>query len=327
MVCNLSRNFAAALPAVLLSVAISAQAQTFPTKPIRLLVPFVPGGNVDLIARMIAPKASEALAQQILVDNRGGAGGVVGTEIVARAAPDGYNLLLVGSGHVMNPAMVRKLPYDSIRDFAPVAMVAEVPTTLVVHPSLPAKNVRELIALAKARPGELNYSTAGRGTNGHLAGELLNSMAGIKLEHVPYKGAAPALIDLLAGHVHMQFTSMPTILPYVRTAKLRMLAQTGSKRSPAAPNVPTMEESGLPGFVVSSVYSVLAPAGTPRAVVDRLQEAFKKAVANTDVRTSLAAQGADPIGSTPDELAAFNATEIQKWIKVARTAGIQPESF
>jgi len=175
---------------VLFIAALTTHAQNFPTKPVRLMVPFVPGGNVDLIARTIAPKMSEALGQQVVVDNRGGAGGIIGTEIIAKAAPDGYNILLVGSGHVMNPAMVKKLPYDSVKDFAPIALVADVPTTLVVHPSLPARNVKELIALAKTRPGQLNYSTAGRGTNGHLAGELLNYMAHIKIEHIAYKGAA-----------------------------------------------------------------------------------------------------------------------------------------
>ena len=317
------------LTAVLLSLITAplalAQPASYPTKPVRIIVPFVAGGNVDLVARSIAPKMSEALGQQVLVDNRGGAGGIIGTDVVAKAAPDGYTLLLVASGHVMNPAMVRKLPYDSIRDFTGISLVAEVPTTLVVHPSLPTRNVKDLIALAKARPGELNYSTAGRGTNGHLAGELLNSMAGIKIEHVAYKGAAPALVDLLAGHVHMQFTSMPAVIHYVRSGKLRMLAQTGEKRSPAARDVPTMEESGLRGFIVSTGYGLLAPANTPRAVVERVNDAVKKALANQDVSTRLSGQGADPIGSTPEALEAFNKAEIPKWIKVVKAAGIQPE--
>ena len=310
---------------VLFIPALTSHAQNFPTKPVRLMVPFVPGGNVDLIARTIAPKMSEALGQQVIVDNRGGAGGIIGTELIAKAVPDGYNILLVGSGHVMNPAMVKKLPYDSVKDFAPIALVADVPTTLVVHPSLPARNVKELIALAKTRPGQLNYSTAGRGTNGHLAGELLNYMAHIKIEHIAYKGAAPALVDLLAGQVHMQFTSMPTVIHYVRAGRLRMLAQTGARRSPAAPDIPTMQESGLPGFVVSTGYALLAPADTPRPVIDRINNALKSALANSDVRTNLAGQGADPIASTPDELAAFNKAEIEKWTKVVRAAGIQAE--
>ncbi len=306
-------------------LAAGAQAQTFPSKPVRVVVPFAPGGNVEFVVRTIAPRMGERLGQQVIVDHRAGAGGAIGTEIVARAPADGYALLFVGSAHVINPAMIKSLPYDTIRDFTPIGIAVDVPTTLVVHPSLPVKNVKELIAFAKARPGQLNYATAGRGTNGHLAGELLNSMAGLKLEHIAYKGAAPALIDLLAGHVHMEFTAMPFVVPYVRANRLRMLAQTGEKRSPAAPDVPTMQEAGLRGFLVSTSYGFLAPAGTPRPVIDRVSDALKYSAGLPEVRNALSKGGADPVGGTPEEFDAFIKSEIPKWVKVAKQAGITPD--
>jgi len=311
----------------LLFVATGAgvQAQTFPTKLIRVVVPFAPGGNVEFVVRTIAPKMAERLGQQLIIDHRPGAGGAIGTEIVARAPADGYTLLFVGSAHVINPAMIKSLPYDTIRDFTPIGIAVDVPTTLVVHPSLPVKNVKELIAFARARPGQLNYATAGRGTNGHLAGELLNSMTGLNLEHIAYKGAAPALIDLLAGHVHMEFTAMPFVVPYVRANRLRMLAQTGQKRSPAAADVPTMQEAGLPGFLVSTSYGFVAPAGTPRPVIDRVSDSLKFSLAQPDVRSALSKGGADPVGGTPEEFDAFIKSEIPKWIKVAKQAGITPD--
>jgi tripartite-type tricarboxylate transporter receptor subunit TctC len=303
----------------------TVQAQSYPTKPVRVVVPFAPGGNVEFVVRSIAPRMSDRLGQQLIIDNRPGAGGAIGTEIVAKAPPDGYTLLFVGSAHVINPAMIKSLPYDTVRDFAPIGIAVEVPTTLVVHPSLPVKSVKELIAFARARPGQLNYATAGRGTNGHLAGELLNSMAGLNLEHIAYKGAAPALIDLLAGHVHMEFTAMPFVVPYVRANRLRMLAQTGERRSPAAPDVPTMQEAGLPGFVVATSYGFLAPANTPRPIIDRVSGALKASIALPEVRSALSNGGADPVGGTPEEFDAFIRSEIPKWIKVAKQAGITPE--
>jgi len=318
-------------PATLIAVALSALvpaaalAQTWPAKPVRMIVPFPPGGNTDIIARIVAPRMGENLGQQIIIDNRGGAGSTIGTELAARSPADGYTLLMVSAAHVINPAMVKKLPYDSIRDFAPITMVADVPTAFVVHPSLPVKTVKEFIALAKARPGQINYSTSGRGTVGHLSAELLASMTKIKLEHVAYKGTGPALIDLLAGHVQLQFASMPAVIQYARTGKLRMIAQTGEKRSPAAADVPTMMEAGVPGFVVSSGFGMFGPAGTPRPIVDRVYASVKAALAVPDVKNQLSGQGADPVGSTPEQYDAFNKSEIQKWIKVAREAGIQPE--
>ena len=305
-----------------LIVAGPACAQVYPSKPVRMIVPFVPGGNTDIIGRVFAPKLSELLGQQIVVENRGGAGSVIGTEAVARAAPDGYMILMVSAAHTINPAMIKKLPYDSIKDFAPISMIADVPTAFVVHPSLPAKNVKEFIAIARSRPGEINYSTAGRGTVGHLAAELLCSMAKIKLVHVPYKGTGQSMVDLVAGHVQMQLSRMTAAIQNVNTGRLRMIAQTGKQRSAAAPNVPTMEESGLPGFVVSSGFGLFAPAGTPRAIVDRIHSALVKALNDPTVKENLAKQGAEVVASTPEDYDRFNRAEIAKWIRVAAEAGI-----
>ncbi len=300
-------------------------AQTYPSKPVRMIVPFVPGGNTDIIGRVFAPKMAEIIGQQIVVDNRSGAGGVIGTEVASRSAPDGYTILMVSAGHTINPAMVKKLPYDSVKDFAPISIIADVPTAFVVHPSLPAKSVKEFIAIARARPGEINYSTAGRGTVGHLAAELLSSMAKIKMVHIPYKGTGQAMVDLVAGHVQMQFPSMPAAIQQVRTGRLRMIAQTGKQRSGAAPDVPTMEESGLPGFVVSSGFGLMAPAGTPRTIIDRIHAALVKALNDPAVKENLAKQGAEVVASTPEEYDQFNRAEIAKWIKVAAAAGIKPD--
>ena len=299
--------------------------QSYPAKPIRMIVPFAPGGNTDIIARVFTPKMSENIGQQIVVENRGGAGSVIGTEIVARAAPDGYMLLVVSAAHTINPAMIKKLPYDSVRDFTPISLLADVPTAFVVHPSLPAKTVREFIALARARPGAINYSTAGSGTVGHLAAELLSSMAKIKLVHVPYKGSGPSMVDLVAGHVQMQLSSMPAAIQHVRTGRLRMIAQTGKQRSSAAPDTPTMVESGLPDFVVSSGFGMFAPAQTPRAIIERIHAALAKALNDPAVRENLSKQGAEVVASTPDEYDQFNRAEIAKWIKVVAQAGIAPE--
>jgi tripartite-type tricarboxylate transporter receptor subunit TctC len=318
-------RLAACLAAAICAVAGAAGAQQYPSKPVRMMVPFVPGGNTDIIARIVAPEMSKALGQQLVIENRGGAGSTIGTEVVAKAAPDGYMLLMVSAAHVINPAMYKKLPYDSIKDFAPISIVADVPTAFAVHPNLPVKNVKEFIALAKARPGQLNYSTAGRGTVGHLAAELLSSMTSIKMVHVAYKGTGQSITDLIAGHVQLQFSSMPAVINHARAGKLRLLAQTGEKRSAAASDVPTMVESGVKGFVVSSGFGLLAPAGTPRPVIDRVHGALVKALAEPGVRNNLSGQGADPVGNTPEAYEAFNKAEIAKWIKVARTAGIEPE--
>jgi len=306
-------------------IASAAEAQNYPTKPVRMIVPFVAGGNTDIIARAFAPAMSEIMGQQVVVENRGGAGGVIGTEVVARAAPDGYIILMVSAGHTINPAMVKKLPYDSVKDFAPVSIIADVPTAFVVHPSLPAKSVKEFIAIARARPGQINYSSAGVGTVGHLSAELLSSMTRIKLVHVPYKGTGQAMVDLVAGQVQMQFPSMPAAIQHVQTGRLRMIAQTGQQRSAAASTTPTMEEAGVPGFVVSSGFGLMAPAGTPRAVIDQLRAALVKALNDPRVKDNLAKQGAEVVASSPEEYDRFNRAEIAKWIKVVAQAGIAPE--
>jgi len=308
-----------------LLAAAGAAAQQYPVKPVRMMVPFVPGGNTDIIARIVAPEMSKALGQQLVIENRGGAGSIIGTEVVAKSPPDGYTLLMVSAAHVINPAMVKKLPYDSLRDFAPISVVADVPTAFAVHPTLPVKNVKDFIALARARPGQLNYSTAGRGTVGHLSAELLSSMTKIKMVHIAYKGTGQSITDLIAGHVQLQFSSMPAVINHARAGKLRLLAQTGAKRSGAASDVPTMEESGVKGFVVSSGFGLLAPAGTPRPVIDRVHGALVKALAEPGVKNNLSGQGADPVGNTPEAYDAFNRAEIAKWIRVAREAGIDPE--
>lgn len=305
--------------------ASAAQAQSYPTRVVRMIVPFAPGGNTDIIARVYAPKMSEMIGQQIIIDNRGGAGSMIGTEIAAKSPPDGYTLLMVSAAHTINPAMVKKLPYDSIKDFAPIGVIADVPTAFVVHPSLPAKNLKEFLAIARARPGEIFYSTAGRGTVGHLSAELLNSIAKINLTAVHYKGSGPSMTDLVAGHVQMQFPSMPAAVQYTRTGRLRMIAQTGEKRSSAAPDIPTMQEQGLKDFVVSSGFALFAPAGTPRPIIDRVHAALVKALNDTGVKNNLAQQGAEVVASTPEQHDKFNRAEIAKWIKVVKAAGIQPE--
>jgi len=292
---------------------------------VRMIVPFPPGGNTDIIARIVHPRMSEALGQQLLIDNRGGAGSTIGTELTARAPADGYTIAMVSAAHTINPAMVKKLPYDSVRDFTPIAVVADVPTVFVCHPSLPVRNLQEFLALARKRPGEITYSTAGRGTVGHLAAELLSSMTKIEIIHVPYKGTGPAVVDLMAGHVQLQFASMPAAINFVRAGKLRMLAQAGAKRSAAAPDVPTMIESGLPGYIISSGFSVFGPAKLQRPVVDRVNGAIKTALSDPEVRKKLSDQGAEPVGSSPEEHDRFNRAEIEKWIKVARGAGIEPQ--
>jgi len=311
--------------ALLALTSATVGSQTYPAKPVRMIVPFAPGGNTDIIGRVFAPKFGEALGQQIIIDNRGGAGSTIGTDLAAKSPPDGYTLLMVSAAHTINPAMAKKLPYDSIRDFVPITVIADVPTSFMVHPALPAKNVKEFIAIARTRPGEIFYSTAGRGTVGHLAAELINSAAKIKLTAVHYKGSGPSVIDLIAGHVQVQLMSMPAAVPHAKSGKLRMIAQTGEKRSGAAPDVPTMQEQGLKGFVVSSGFAMFAPAGTQRPIVDRVHGALVKALNDPGVKKSLAEQGAEIVANTPEQHDAFNKAEIAKWIKVVREAGIEPE--
>jgi tripartite-type tricarboxylate transporter receptor subunit TctC len=303
----------------------AVQAQAFPTKPVRVVNPAAPGGNSDVFFRMLQPKMVEVLGQQLVMDYRPGAGGTIGGDAVAKSPADGYTTGLMAASFVINPAMIRKMPFDTLKDFTALGLIVDVASGLVVHPSLPVKNLKELIALAKKRPGEIFYSTSGRGTVGHLAGELMNSMADTKLVHVPYKGAGPAVIDLVAGQIQLQFASMPLLTGYISAGRLRLIAQTGSARSGFAPDIPTMEEAGLPGFVVRSGFSFVGPAGIPRPVAEKLNTVLVTALRDPDNRKKLIQLGADPIGSTIDEHDAYIKSEIAKWIKVARAAGIDPQ--
>jgi tripartite-type tricarboxylate transporter receptor subunit TctC len=308
-----------------LLTAYVASAQTFPSKPIRIVNPAAPGGNSDVFFRLLQPKMNEVLGQPVVMDYRPGAGGTVGGEVIAKSAPDGYVTGLVAASFVINPAMIRKMPYDTVKDFSALGIIVDVPSGLVVHPSLPVRNVKQLIALAKTRPGQIFYSTSGRGTVGHLAAELLNSTAGIKLVHVPYKGAGPAVIDLVAGHIQLQFASIPLLVGHVQSGKLRLIAQTGATRAASAKDIPTMEEAGLPGFVVRSLFGFVGPAGIPRPIVERLNAALVTAIRDPENTKALIAAGAEPIGSSADEHAASIRTEIEKWKKVAKEAGIEPQ--
>jgi tripartite-type tricarboxylate transporter receptor subunit TctC len=319
-------SLSAPVLACALSIAATlAQAQAFPTKPVRVVNPAAPGGNSDVFFRLLQPKMLEALGQPVVMDYRPGAGGTVGGEVIARSAPDGYTTGIVAASFVINPSMIRKMPYDTVKDFSALGIIVDVPSGLVVHPSLPVQNVKQLIALAKPRPGQIFYSTSGRGTVGHLAAELLNSTAGIKLVHVPYKGAGPAVIDLVAGNIQLQFASIPLLVGHVRSGKLRMIAQTGEKRASSSPDIPTMIESGLPGFVVRSPFGFVGPAGIPRPVAERLNAALVAAVRDPANSKALVAAGAEPIGSSLDEHAASVKSEIEKWKKVGRDANIEPQ--
>jgi tripartite-type tricarboxylate transporter receptor subunit TctC len=305
--------------------AQTVQAQAFPVKPVRIVNPAAPGGNSEVFFRLLQPKMVEVLGQQLVMDYRPGAGGTIGGDVVAKSAPDGYTTGLMAASFVINPAMIKKMPFNTLKDFQPLGLIVDVPSGLVLHPSLPAKNLKELIALAKKRPGDIFYSTSGRGTVGHLSGELLNSMAGTKLVHVPYKGAGPAVIDLVAGQIQMQFASMPLLTGYIAAGRLRLIAQTGAARSEYAPDIPTMEEAGLPGFVVRSGFSFVGPAGIPRPIAEKLNQSLVTAIRDPENRKILIQRGADPIGSSIDEHDAFIKSEIPKWVKMARAAGIDPQ--
>jgi tripartite-type tricarboxylate transporter receptor subunit TctC len=306
------------------ALAAALGAQQFPTKVIRVINPAAPGGNSDIFFRLLSPKMGEILGQQLVIDYRPGAGGTLGADIIAKSPPDGYTTGIVAGSFMINPSLMRRLPYDTVKDFAPLGLIVDVPTGTVVHPSLPARTMKELIALARAQPGQLNYSSSGPGAVGHLSGELLNSLAKIKIVHIPYKGISPGIVDLIAGHVQVSFASVPVILPHVRTGRLRLLAQAGAKRAASLPDVPTAEEAGVPGFVVSSGFSLVGPAGIPRPVVERLNGALVKALHDPANRKALLDQGAEPIGNTVEEHAVIIKSEIEKWRKVINEAGIEP---
>jgi tripartite-type tricarboxylate transporter receptor subunit TctC len=314
-----------ALVATAMLAASAAQAQNYPVRAVRLVVPSVAGGGTDISARLIAPKMSEFLGQQVVVENRAGAAMMIGGETVARAAPDGYTLLMGISTLTINPAIHRNMPFDVQRDFAPVSQVVSQPNLLVVHPSVPVKTTRELIAFARTRPNQLNYGSAGVGSNPHLTMELFLYMANIKMVHVPYKGLAPAMIDTLSGQLTVMMSTMLTGIPYARDGRLRALAVTGVQRSRVLPDLPTIAESALPGYDAVQWYGVLAPAGTPREVVSKLHDVVVRTLRDPGVRDRFQADGADIIGSTPEEFTAYIASETAKWAKVIKAAAIKPE--
>jgi tripartite-type tricarboxylate transporter receptor subunit TctC len=301
-----------------------ANAQGYPVKPIRIIVPFPPGGIADLFARVIGQKFSEAWGQPGVVENRPGAGGNIGAELVAKSPPDGYTLVTGSIGtHAVNVSIFRKLAYDPIRDFVPVALIMEAEGLLVLHPSVPVKSVKELIALAKARPGQIAYASAGHGTASHLAGELFKSMAKVDMVHVPYKGNVPALTDLIAGQTSLLFATMPTALPHVQSGRLKALAVASTARSPAAPQLPTIAEAALPGYAVTNWIGFFAPAGTPRDVVTRLNAEVVRTMQAPEIQKRLATEGAKFSPWTPDQFAAFVKAEMTKWAKVVKEAGIR----
>ncbi|HXJ52943.1 MAG TPA: tripartite tricarboxylate transporter substrate binding protein [Burkholderiales bacterium] len=301
-------------------------ADVYPSKPIRFVVAFPPGGGTDLVARTVAPRLAERLAQQVVVDNRPGAGGNLGTEIVAKSAPDGYTMLMGSVGPLaINASLFARMPFDPLKDLAPVTLAASTPNVLVVHPSLPVTTVRELIALARARPGAINFASSGQGTPAQLAGELFNSMAGVKMVHVPYKGAAPALADLLGGQVQVMFSTMPPALPHVTAGRLRALAVASLRRSPAAPELPTLDETALPGFEATTWHGVMVPAGTPSAIVAKLHDDIVAVLRTPEIAERLSSQGAEAIGNTPEEFASYIRSETAKWAKVVRESGAKLE--
>jgi tripartite-type tricarboxylate transporter receptor subunit TctC len=299
-------------------------AQAYPTKPVRFVVGFPPGGTNDIIARILAQKLTESMGQSWIVENRGGANTAIATEMAARAAPDGYTILFNAPGHGTNPSMM-KLNFDSVRDFAFITQVAESQNLVVVHPSFPPRSIKELIALSKKYPGKINVASSGTGTTVHLSAELFQYMTGTKWVHIPYKGGGPAVTELLAGQTSIMFSNVPTVIQYARDGRLRPLAVTGAKRTPAAPDIPTVAESGVPGYEVTTWYGVSAQAKVPRAILDRLSAEIVRAVKSPDVSERLRTSGADPVGSTPEEYTALVQSEIAKWAKVIAAAGIKGE--
>jgi len=314
-------RYALLVAALLLEPAF---AQLYPSKPIRLIVPFAAGGGNDNVARLVGRRLGETLGQPVVVDNRPGAGGVLGAELAAKAPPDGYTLFLGGVGsHAINPNLIENLPYDPIRDFAPVELLAQAPLVLVVHPSVPARDVAELVAYARRNPGKLNFASNGNGSSSQLAAVMFESMAVIEMVHVPYKGLSPALTDLLSGQVQLMFSSVVAIVPHVKAGKVRGLATTGAKRLALLPGLPTIAESGFPGYEASSWYGILAPAGTPRDIVTKLNAELSKALEQPEVRNSLLAEGAEPAGGTPEQFAAHIRAEKERLGKIIRDAKIR----
>ncbi len=306
-------------------IANSVTAQPYPSKSIRFIVPFAPGGTNDIVARMVGVKLTEAWGQPVVIDNRGGAGGVIGADLAAKSVPDGYTLLMANVNFATNPGLVRNLPYDTEKDFAAVSLLATSPSVLVVHPSIPVRSVKEMIAFAKAKPGQLSYSSSGAGTTGHMAMELLKQMAAIDMVAVHYKGGGPALIDLIAGRVSPGFATILSAAPHIEGGRLRALAVSTPKRSSALPDLPTVAEAGVPGYEFTGWWGVVVPARTPHAVISKLNGELVKILAQPDVRERLVREGADPASTTPEAFTAYMRSEVAKWSKVIKTANIKAE--
>jgi tripartite-type tricarboxylate transporter receptor subunit TctC len=319
---KLGRVTAAIVAAALIPMAASAQ--QYPTRAIRMVIGFPPGGGTDIVGRIVAQKLSESLGQQVLPDNRGGASGQIGTEIVAKAAPDGYTLLMAHIAALsILPSLVPKLPYDPAKDFAPISLAAIAPNLLVVHPSLPVRNVKELVALARARPGELQFSSVGSGSIQHIAGEMFKLQANVSMLHVPYKGSGQSIIDLVSGQIHMDFGAIPPVLSHVKSGRLRAIAVTSEKRFSLLPEIPTISEGGVPGFDMSTWWGLVAPAGVAKEVVARLHTETARILRQPDVREKLANVGADPGGNSPEEFAGFIRAERTKYARVVKDAQIK----
>jgi tripartite-type tricarboxylate transporter receptor subunit TctC len=300
-------------------------AQTYPSKPVRFVLPFPPGGPTDILGRIVGQKLAEALGQPVVVDNRGGAGGNVGTEFASKQPADGYNIALVSPALVYSPSLYKKLGYDPVRDFAPISLVAQIPNVLLIHPSVPARTLKDLVQLAKANPGKLNFGSGGLGTGQHLAGETLKVLANVNMVHVPYKGSNLAMLAMIGGEIDMVVIGIPPALQQIQSGRVRALAILAAQRSPALPNVPTAAEAGMPGYEVSSWYGVVAPAGTPREIVSRLNAELTKSMHSADGRERIVGAGFDPMTRTPEQFAAFIKTELARGAKIIQAAGIKPE--
>ena len=309
----------------LAAASTAAFAQSYPVRTVRVVVPYAPGGNTDFTARVVAQKLTDVFGQQIVVENRPGGATNIGSDLVAKAAPDGYTILMGGASNAINMSLIAKMPYDTLRDFAPVSHCVTGANVLSVHPSLPAKNLKELIALAKARPGQLRFGSSGIGSSNQMAGELLKMMAGINIEHVPYKGNAPALTDTIGGHIEMMFSGVPSLLPHIQSGRLRGIAIGSLKRFPALPNTPTFDESGLKGYEATTWFGLMAPVKTPRDIVVRLSVETDKILKSQEVRERFLVEGLEPIGGTPESFAQFIRVEIDKYAKVVKAGNLKGE--
>jgi tripartite-type tricarboxylate transporter receptor subunit TctC len=309
---------------LLLGLASQAVAQDYPNRPVRLIIPFPPGGSNDVVGRLVANQLSEKLGHKVFVDNRGGAGGVLGTEAAANAAPDGYTLLVVSIAHAVNPALY-KLNYDPIKSFAPISIMATGPNVLAVNPTLPVKSVKELVALAKEKPGQVDYASAGVGSFQHLGGELFKLVAGVNLQHVPYKGGGPAMQDVIAGHVKVMFSSLVQTTPFIHSGQLRALGVGGAKRNPVLPDVPTIQEAGVPGYVADNWWGIVAPAGTPQPIVERLYKDIQETLKSPELTAAFAREGAEAVTMSTAEFSSYMEREIAKWGKVIKEGNIKAQ--